>query len=533
MDRAKTKNVFLLFAFIFACVLAFFGPLLSLPYYYDDRSVIQDNALIRSFSGLAEVFGGQVDSQNEMNGAYRPLLLSWVSLVGAAFNHAPWGHRLMSFLLHALNTCLLFWVLTGFLALPRLPSLLGCLGFALHPVHVTSLSLVWKQSDLWIAFFTLFTVYLSQRSTSAWPMMGLLILALGFKESGVLVALVGFLAVGADPKLRAGRTTSHILRGFAALGVILCFFWFRARILQPARISTDGNPFSGVTYFLTQWHVIPKYLAALIGPSRLSIDRDIPVVSSAGGYEILGMLGLAAFVGFCLRRLWRGNRLYFLPMLGLLWLVPTSSFQPLSLLYDETRMYLAIPALLLPFILLARALLDRAKDPKFGYGAVLGTLLMLGAVHALHRGQWSSEEAIWKQPTRLDACAARAHYELGRIYEAEKALDDAELEFKKAASCTGDLPQAWLRLGIVLGKKGELQKAEDYFWIATRAPEFWSAQAYYHLGLSRYYQKRFKEAASFFSKAHALSPQQGLCEKGSALLSANSPGSASTRCSQE
>ena len=484
-------------------------PLLGAPFYYDDVVTLEQNTLLRDVSHWPEFFSGRVDSDDQMNGSFRPLLMTAFSTFGHLTGFTAGGWRMLGFMLHALNALLVFaWGLRIF-GLSRGLSIVAAALFFLHPIQNTSLAIIWKQSDLWAAFFVL-SSGLSWAQGRIRTAFALFLLGLGFKESVVITPAVWFLleAVG---ERRSRRW------GLAALGGVLGIAYLRALPgLTPApKIVGDGNPFSPMQYFWTQLHVVSMYLRALVDPTALTLDRGVPVIQRPGVLEITVTSVLLASVAWAAWALLRHRSKPALAgLLAIVWLVPTSSFKVLSLLYDETRVYAAIAFLVLGLAAWVQRRVPRAQ-PGLRSFAALGLAGI--ALNAYDLTRWTSTEAVWSRVVKVDPCSARGHAELARQFEKERALDDAEREYRAALACTTSLPQATLGLGRVLGKKGDLDQAESVFQ-GLRTDPYWMAQASYHLGLAKLYRSDRAGAKAYFLRSHDESPSQRLCEKGMALL---------------
>ena len=152
---------------------------------YDDVVTIENNELLRSPVHIPGFFEGSVDHAGEMDGAYRPLFLSALTFIGPIGAFHPAWLKFVSLLLHALNAFLLFLLGTRVFRLsPKAAFIAGAL-FLVHPIQITDLALVWKQSDLWVMAITLLSLIVYEKSSLA--AAGLFLLGLGFKESALVL----------------------------------------------------------------------------------------------------------------------------------------------------------------------------------------------------------------------------------------------------------------------------------------------------------------------------------------------------------
>lgn len=500
------------YAILFLFALTAFGGLLRTPFLYDDLVVVKENQLLRTPSGLQEIWRGRVDDRDEMNGAFRPFLLTLFSFLGRAADFHPFAFRLSSIALHALNALLLLSLARGVFGLGPTASWLVSLVFLLHPVQTTSLGFSWKQSDLWIAFYSLLSILALNRSSMI-PALLIFLFALTFKESAMVIPLL-WLAI--EPlRTEVGKKKRTATIGIALLASF-AFYLALPKLITPSPVP-DGFPGSRLSYFLTQLSVFPLYAKALLWPTALTIDRSIPVVghvSLAGAFSI-GILVIAiAFLLFGTVKRWN---FALAGLLGVIWLIPTSSFQPLSILYDETRLYLFVGFLALAVAGLAASRRITIR-PGIRFAAVATFALLLIVVTRHGTCRWRSEEALWKSALAADPTSVRTHYQIGILARKARALDEAEEHFRAALALNPKFPNARLDLGIVLGQKGDLDGAAKEFSVLLASTPHWAALGHYHLGLDAIYRNDFSRARNEFQTVGKLSPDSGDADRGEAFL---------------
>ncbi len=509
------------YLFLLFLVTLAFAPLCLAPFVYDDGVAIEGNQWLRSPIGFAKFFSGHVDPERDLAGAFRPLFLSWLALWGNLIGFSALALRALSFLLHACVGLLVYKWGRSLLGLEKGFSLLAAAIFLVHPVQVTNLGLIWKQSDLWIALFALGSTLVLAKSGSSLrrPVRFLatyllFVLALLFKESAMIIPLIWLAMEGLFP--RKGRP---IRLGLVGLGIItsFCFYHFVWLGIERPAIA-DGNPSGSLLYFATQLKVYPYYLKALFFPSALTIDRGISLAAFVGFLSWVLLVG-AALLGLFLFFLAIGRRSSSaaLALVGGIWLVPTSTLHPLSLIYDETRLYLVVAMLALA---LARGL-QTLPSPRFlvppwnRWLGVLGIGLLI-VLSFFETFRWQSERALWEAALEVATHTPRAHFQLGVLAQDERALDEAEARYREALRQSGSLPNARLNLGIVLGQKGDLAGAAQQFQHLLGEDPFWAARGHYHLALGAMYQQNHGEARRRFEEVEKIDPK--LAAKGESLL---------------
>lgn len=501
------------FAVLLFLAFTAFGRLLPAPFLYDDRVVLQENRLLRSFDGLGAIWRGHIDSRREMDGAYRPLLLTAVSGIGRLIGFRPTGFRLFGLLLHTLNALLLLTLARRLFALPRLASWLAALIFLLHPLQTTSLAIVWKQSDLWVALGAL-------SSLLVWPKIplasvGIFIVSLGFKESAVILPLLWLVT---EPLQPSAQRTRRIVTASSCLLLSVTWLYLLRYLAQTPALS-DGFPGGRLDYFRTQLGIYPLYLRDLLWPTALTIDRSVPLPTAFSFLQIFTLLVASAIVGITSWRSWRRSPAGTAALLGLLWLIPTSTFHPLSLLYDETRLYLTVGFLASAVAAWLAPIASRIPLRPLLAFSVAGTLAVLLVFRSsVETERFRSEERLWSAAVRVDPTSVRGHYQLGVLAREARTLDEAEIHQQMALSLNPGFEPSHLELGIVLGRKGDLDGAAREFSALLSSTPHWSALGHYHLGLDALYRKDVPRAKREFGSVLQLVPGSELAAKAEDFL---------------
>ncbi len=491
-----------------------FCPLLFFPYVYDDTVIILTNHYLGSFSSFGELWKGHVDSSHVMDGAYRPLFLSFLSIIKATLGSSPAIYRFISLAIHSFSTWLIFRLAQETFGLKR-PLALGIsFLFLLHPIHLTTLDLVWKQSSLWLAFLALSSLYFLFKQR-LWSCLFLMIVGLLVKENALIFPLL-WLAM--EPLLpKQNRKYRLFLVSVALLLGFVYYFWVWP--LFPRPIDSGGTPSDRLKYFATQLSVFPYYLKALLYPAHLTIDRNIVFAESVSLSSVMTLLvlifgGVLAWV-IALRK--HSPKIVAL-LLALIWLAPTSTLHPLALSYDETRLYLFFAfALISGALFLQNQNLSIPLRPSLKQALTRLFFIVLFLLSFVGSFRFSSEKTLWKEALRVDPKSARAHYQLGVLSEKDRALDEAEDHYRKALLFSPDFPGAILGLGLIQGKKGDLEGAEREFRKLLAHGPYWKTTAHYHLGLNAMYKNEKEISFRHLQEVRAFPPLIRLAERGEVL----------------
>jgi hypothetical protein len=181
--------------------LIVFAGALGYPFVDDDRLMVVNNPVLRSWTQVPQYFVEDAwghSGPDAMSNYYRPAQLLWLRLNYAWFDMSPGGYHAASIALHALATALVFLVARRTLR-DRLAAGFAALIFAVHPIHVEPA--VWisgaTESELAVFFLTAVLCYVvwrecmysAAKSARWWLGFSLLAYALALltKESAVLL----------------------------------------------------------------------------------------------------------------------------------------------------------------------------------------------------------------------------------------------------------------------------------------------------------------------------------------------------------
>src|SRR5215471_1017351 len=263
---------------------------------YDDKAVIRDNPRIRTPSGVTEIFetsyfGGPRGSGS----AYRPVLLLSYAVQWWAFGGRAAAFHAGNILFHIAATLLLALFLLRIELEPPV-ALAAAWLFAVHPIHVESVTSLVGRGETQTAVFVLSYLLLARRVEergSKW--YGSLAaaalcygLALFTKESGVVAPALAFMTsmylVEGKPWHRAGSALRRGWPLYLASAVVLAgFLLARREILGGAlRSPTSGifevenalAPLRFKTRVANACLILWRYVGRSLVPVHLSADES-------------------------------------------------------------------------------------------------------------------------------------------------------------------------------------------------------------------------------------------------------------------
>ncbi len=208
-------------------------------------------------------------------------------------------------------------------------------------------------------------------------------------------------------------------RGTTHLGLFASWAWLGWLTAQSGgRHGTAGfgygtNP---LDYLLTQFKIVPDYLALAMFPVGLCADWGFPLYTEPAewgpGLALLLLLGCATLFALVKSPRWGFVGAWFFLILG-----PTSSFIPLvTQTGAEHRMYLPLMGLVTGAVAVVATILDRLLGERVGSRTVPRAVLALGlcaiaacSVLSFQRNSlYADPIALWKDAVRSRPDSARA-----------------------------------------------------------------------------------------------------------------------------
>lgn len=428
-----------------AAVLLAYANSLGGDFQFDDYNVIVENPVVHSWlAWWADVGTG-----------IRPLLkfsytLNWTAGAGA------WGFHFFNVAVHLVNAFLVF-LLCGGLARRWVPTenqahagaLAAALLFALHPVQTEAVTYISGRSVSLMALFYLGSLLSYARSveTRDHRLRGvsllLFVAALTVKEIAVTLPLALLLWERSSPDperltvIFRRQLPYWLVVALAAAAAIPYSHYtdfFSASLRTRSIHDNVLSEVDGLFYLFGQ-------LLCLRNPN---IDPDLPVISEAGPWLAVEVLGLFALLGAAVWS-WRANRRWV--SFGILWfflhLLPTNSVMPRLDVANDRQLYLpSIGAFLIVGIASARSLASGAQRGLAARTLALCALLALGALTLSRNRDYRDEISLWSQTVRQSPMKARAYNNLGYAYFLAGCRAPALSSYQHALRLKPDYPIA-------------------------------------------------------------------------------------------
>jgi len=379
-------------ALLAAAVL--YGPALHSPFLFDD------------FALPFQMTVGELPLADWLSGT-RPVLMFTYWLNHRLSDGGTFGYHAVNVLIHALNTGLVFYVLSCVLNLAgwtakrvRMGALAGAAVFLVHPLATESISYIAGRSESLAALFVLaaYSLFLHRREREirwrdAAAILALFGLGVASKENAVALAGVMLLTDWSFPRGKVRKLYLLMTPGAA----VAVFLVLRA-LLHGGNAGFTIREFTWYQYLFTQVRAILTYLRMAVLPFGQSIDHDFPISRTMfehGAWFCAVVLAVVMALALWLRR--RDPLFCFGLLMFLIWLAPTSSVIPIADPLVERRMYLP----LLGLILLAcdAAVRLRLRAP-LAWSSLAAILLLLSVL------TWQ-RNSLWGRPEELLITAAQ------------------------------------------------------------------------------------------------------------------------------
>lgn len=524
---------------LFAAILLVYSQVLRSPFVLDDRMYILENDEIRSLSAF-----------------WPPAGTRYIAYLSFALNFSlggfdPFGYHLVNVIVHAINSVLVFALVSLTFRTPLMSDATGGRGglafyagalsallFALHPVQTEAVTYVTQRFASLAAFFYLLSLvtFIRWRLSASRSWKSLSIFALSVvsavaaqktKEISFtlpfVIVLYDFAFFNSQERLRARllRLAPFVL---AALVIPL-------EMLAPAAGSGIDEKIrlaqldelltlSRYDYLMTQFRVVSTYIRLLFLPIdqnllydfRLSKGFFEPMV--AASFVFLAAIFFSALYLFFRSRKHR-NPYGLLASAGVLWffmaLSVESSVVPIRDVIFEHRLYLPLAGASAAASGSLLFIFEYARRKGWGRARHAATLAVIVITASLGAATYA-RNLVWKDPLSLyqdivgkSPGRATVHFDLGKIYRDAGRGDDAVREYRKAIELDPDYAEPHTNLGNLFISNNLADPAIQEYTAALRIDPADNI-ARYNLGLVLSARSRNEEAIEQFIEVIRLDP---------------------------
>ncbi len=466
-DLLKSLGVFLLLLAI--AFVAYFSAI-DADFIWDDDNYVTQNYALRTAHGLCDIW-----MRPECTPQYYPLVHTTFWLEYQAWGLMPRGYHCTNIILHAINSFLLYRIVT--VLRPPL-ALSSALVFLLHPVHAESVAWITERKNVLAGAFFLAAIYSnvslpieSQTAAQRAKTLFLFVCALLSKTVAVSLPVVLLIIV----YWKEGRVTRRNLT--SVLPMIAIGLPFAANTIWLERVHVGA---AGPEWDLTfceririAGHAYWFYLQKLIWPAQLAFIYPKWDIESVGSW----LFPLAAVVVLVASWVFhRKNELALLlyysacifPALGLINIYPMR--------YTWAADHYQYLASIGPILWMSNTAMHAANfvletaGRQFGRGVVAIryaclslVLMLLGFRTTVELEKYANRESLWVDTLAKDPQCEMAWVNLGMIYRDQYKKLEAGRCFNRAMQLSPDDATPAINLASLLATSGATDAATKMY----------------------------------------------------------------------
>jgi tetratricopeptide (TPR) repeat protein len=513
-------------AVVLTVFLVYF-PALRGEFVWDDDLLVTGNPLLRSVSGLAEIWSGSRTPD------YLPLTNTILWLEFHFFGQNPAGYHAFNILLHATNA-LLIWMLLRKLNVNG--GWLAAMIFAIHPLHAESVGWISELKNVLSMFFALLSILCFIRANGPAYLASIFLFGLALLSKTQIVFLSGVLLL--VEWWRSGKVGWRAVARtapFFAMSILagVATIWFQNR-----GIGDEDIPVGSIARrFANAGMAVWWYVGKLLCPVRLMAVYPNWRFDSPRPTEWLPLIALVVLVTFLWLRRNRGTRdLFFAIACFILALLPALGFLRMAYIRSGTLVanhfqYLADFPLIALF---SAAVVSISKRGAIVRGIVYaGIVLVLAAAATSTWTQaelFQNEEAFWLDTLSKNPKAWQGHARLGQRFVRRERYAEAIPHLERAIELKPEIADHYNLLGLAYCR---VERFEEGIAQYRRALELKLARSTMttrsslatihtnlanalaitagrlgHAGASAEATARYKEAVREYEEALVLEPEQ-------------------------
>ncbi len=529
---------------------------------WDDNSYITSNPDIRTLNGdsvgvtLKKTFSGYV------LGNYHPLTMLTFCLEYNAFKLNAKPYHVVNLMIHLLNTLLVFYF-TWLLSKKQLIAFITALLFAIHPMHVESVSWVSELKDVLYTFFFLtglctYTLFIQKQKWSFY-FIALFLFLLSTLSKGMAVSFPLVLFVidyFYDKKMTLGSVVEK-----APFLLVSVFFGIIAIFAQKHGKAIDIQEYNFFERVLFSCYGLLTYLWKLILPINLSCYYPYPekkeglypmffyispfiifaisiliYKSKKMGKSIsFGFGFFAATIVLVLQILPVGSaiiseRYTYVPYVGLFFVIATGVNYLYESNTEKSKQFKGLSLVILSFFIIWYSYLTFQRTKVWHDTITLWTDVIKKyrenplaynnrAETYFWNGDYDRAIADFNTAIQLGIENSSVFYKRGYSFFSAKKYSEALDDFNRAIQLSDASPIVYYKRAYAYSELGKFNEAiSDYNYVLKRQPDF--SEAYHDRGLTYYKMGRYNDAIVNFDKAIALTPDYATAylSRGSALL---------------
>lgn len=485
------------YAFLGALALIVYASALQSGFVTDDKYQLLDNPLVTDWSKLPRIFqlGVWAFADNAPSNYYRPVQMVLYLALHSVFGFNSSLFHLFQFLIHAVNTLLVYNLAKLLLKSPAAALVAGIL-FAVHPIHTEPVIWIAALPDLVMTLLVL-TALRMFIVTAARPdrvttvkLNAIFFAAMLTKEPSVMLLplLMGYEFLYLGRSLRELWNNRWLYASMMGTFAVYCAMRVHA-LGGMAPAQGAHYKLHGTTLVLSVISLLGQYLGKLVVPIHLNYFYSFTATTSMTPQVILSFLAITTVVAgiFFLRRsqpvVAYGLFVILIP------LAPALNINGIGEnAFTERYLYLPSVGAVIAAAIAWNWLAARQRDLAWGLAALLVAASFCIVIP--RNRDWQDDERLYTAAARLEPGSPSVIAQLADIHfqhgDYQRALDD----YRNALALwtnRADFPEKeaayHCNMGTMLATNGHPQEALDQFRQAVRLFYRYPA-AHMNLGLA-------------------------------------------------
>lgn len=477
---------------------------------YDDNQQVLENLWITNIRYLPNILFSSAWGFDIGHGAsnyYRPMMHLIYMAEYHVFSLKPWGWHLVNILFHALNSIMVFLIVSMLINQSQIrnpkseilnPALIAALLFDTHPINTEAVAWVGGIPELSFTLFYLMAFYLYMKHHPFLSVVSFFLATLS-KETALMLPI--FIIAYDYLKGERNRKTwlKYIPYGIAAIVYLILRLYALGGMSPRERIHPYLNTFQ---YLINIFPLFIQHLKSLILPINLAQFHVLNPVYSLLEIKAMSSIFLTLSISLIFYRLRRIDPLSLLIFLLIIFPILPVLYIPVLGRNPFAERYLYLPSIGFALILslgikqFASFCLTRKGIGIWFPTGIFVIILGIYSFGTVKRNfEWKDDYILWKTTIERYPNNYFALFQLGSVYLEKNLLDDAISTLEEAVKVNTHrthpdpliLGHSSLKLADAYHKKGLLDEAiRVYIEVIKMAPN--RVDANFNLGLI-YYEK--------------------------------------------
>ena len=463
-----------LIVFVSAILLSFlvFGNGIRGDFVFDDVAVVKNRGDLKDSSFFLNLFISPYHQNMPKTGLYRPLTMASYSINHFLGGSAA-GFHAVNILIHALNSFLVFWLVSYFLK-SKTVAYSSFLLFLTHPIHTEAITSIVGRAELLVFFWSIIALYFFLKSYKLLASASFLF-ALWSKETAlVLLPMLLYIDIYFNER-KFWHSIKHLVFFVVPLGVYSLFRHVALGKYFFGDVTTTivENQLKFVGFYervATALQVLYMYAERLIWPIHLSADYSYSRIvlvenifkspeAMLGLFTLFLLVWLAIYYRKTNQGLGLGAVLFVFP-----YLMVSNLIKPVGTIMGERLMYFPSLGFIITLsVLLGKLYLINKVGRKLFYGILLLMIVFYGARTIIRNNDWKDSKTLFFATLKESPNSLITRTALAGVAIREDNWDEAKKQLEIARNIYEDNSHLQNLLGIVADHEGNPVLAEAKF----------------------------------------------------------------------